>query len=90
MKKIDYDKEAKLFKALAHPTRLLIAHKLLDKELCVCEINEFVDIEQPTLSRHLKMMKDAGVLLSEKKGMSVFYRLKYPCFVQNIMKCLYK
>jgi len=88
MNKINYDKQSEIFKALGHPTRLLLAHKLKDGEKCVCELNEFVNIEQPTLSRHLKILKDSGVLKSRKVGMQVFYSLKIPCLLDNILECI--
>lgn len=88
MTNINYEKQAEIFKALGHPTRLLLAHKLKGGEKCVCELNEFVDIEQPTLSRHLKILKDAGVLKSRKVGMQVFYSLYSPCIFNNILECI--
>lgn len=87
---IDYEKEAIIFKALGHPTRLMLANKLSDKELCVCELNKFIDIDQSTLSRHLKILKDAGVLKSRKEAMQVFYSLRVPCLFKNVISCLRK
>ncbi len=88
MKSINYEKQSEIFKALGHPTRLLLAHQLKDGEKCVCELNEFVNIEQPTLSRHLKVLKDAGVFKSRKIGMQVFYSLRVPCLFNNVLECL--
>lgn len=88
MKKVNYEKQSEIFKALGHPTRLFLAHKLKDSEKCVCELNEFVDIEQPTLSRHLKVLKDSGVLISRKEGMQVYYSLRVPCLLDNILECI--
>ncbi|MBT4763192.1 MAG: winged helix-turn-helix transcriptional regulator [Bdellovibrionaceae bacterium] len=88
MKAVNYEKHAEIFKSLGHPTRLMLAHKLKKKELCVCELNEFVDIDQSTLSRHLKVLKDAGVLKSEKKSMQVFYSLRVPCLLDNVLECI--
>lgn len=88
MSSIDYEKQSEIFKALGHPTRLLLAHKLKDGQKCVCELNEYVDIEQPTLSRHLKILKDSGVLKSRKEGMQVYYSLRVPCLLDNILKCI--
>ena len=90
MSSINYEKQANIFKALGHPTRLLLAHKLKQGQMCVCELNEFVDIEQPTLSRHLKILKDSGVLKSHKKGMQVYYSLRVPCLFDNILECINK
>jgi len=90
MKNIDYEKQAEIFKSLGHPTRLMLAHKLRKKELCVCELNEFVEIDQSTLSRHLKILKDSGVLKSRKVSMQVFYSLRVPCLLDNILECINK
>ncbi|MCO4795486.1 MAG: winged helix-turn-helix transcriptional regulator [Bacteriovoracaceae bacterium] len=88
MKRIDFEKQSEIFKALGHPTRLLLAHKLSHKELCVCELNEFIEIEQPTLSRHLKILKEAGVIKRDKRGMQVYYSLRVPCLLNNILECI--
>ena len=87
---ISYEKQAEIFKALGHPTRLMLAHKLREKELCVCELNEFVNIDQSTLSRHLKVLKDAGVVRSKKVSMQVFYSLRVPCLLDDILECIDK
>ncbi len=87
---IDFEKQSQIFKALGHPTRLLLAHKLREKELCVCELNAFVDIDQSTLSRHLKILREAGVLKKEKRSMQVYYSLRVPCLLDNILECIAK
>jgi len=85
---INYERQSEIFKALGHPTRLLLAHRLQGKELCVSELNEFVDIEQSTLSQHLKILKQAGVLKSRKEGQQVFYALRVPCLLNNVLECI--
>ena len=76
-----------VFKALGHPTRLEFVRLLEDNEKCVCELVEAVDIGWSTVSRHLSVLKEAGIIEDEKRGMQVFYRLKLPCVTQFI-KCL--
>ena len=88
MNRIDYDKQSIIFKALGHPTRLKLAHGLKNKELCVYDLNELVDIDQSTLSRHLKILKDSGVLKSKKEGLQVYYSLRVPCLLDNILECI--
>lgn len=88
MKRVNYEKHSEIFKALGHPTRLLLAHELSKGERCVCDLNELVDIEQSTLSRHLKILKDAGVLQSRKEGMMVYYSLRVPCLLNNVLECI--
>ncbi|WMJ79945.1 metalloregulator ArsR/SmtB family transcription factor [Clostridium sp. MB40-C1] len=66
----------KVFKALAHPIRIKIVKKLINVELCVCELNENVEFTQSNLSQHLKILKDAGILKSEKDGLKIMYSIK--------------
>ena len=87
-----YDREAiepnaAFFKALGHPTRLWIVEQLADGEHCVCEFVEAVGDEFPTISRHLAVLNDAGVVVDERRGKSIYYRLSCPC-VANMLECL--
>ncbi len=75
IKQINYEAQAKVMKALAHPSRLLIAHALLDHELCVCELRELLKHNLSTVSRHLSVLKNAGLLVEEKRGLYVYYHL---------------
>lgn len=70
---------AEVFKALGHPTRLAIVDMLADREMCVNELNESIDADISTVSRHLAVMRNVGLLSSEKRGNQVFYRLECPC-----------
>ncbi len=70
---------AEVFKALGHPSRLAIVDMLASGERCVCELNEFIDADMSTVSRHLAVLKNAGILSSEKRGNQVFYELECPC-----------
>lgn len=70
---------AEVFKALGHPSRLAIVDALADGELCVCELNKTVDADMSTVSRHLSVLRNAGILSSEKRGNQVFYTLECPC-----------
>ena len=70
---------AQVFKALADPVRLRLvsligAHQ--GGEVCVCELTEAFDLTQPTISHHLKVLRKAGVLGSERRGTWVYYRLE--------------
>ncbi len=77
-------REAALFKALGHPTRLWIVKQLADGEHCVCEFVESVGVQFATISRHLAILKQAGVIEDEKRGKQVFYRLVCPCILSMI------
>jgi len=76
-----------VFKALGHPTRLEFVRMLEHRERCVCEFVDAVDIGWSTVSRHLSILKEAGVIEDEKRGMQVYYRLKLPCVI-SFIKCL--
>jgi ArsR family transcriptional regulator len=80
-------RKSEVFKALGHPTRLQIVEKLADGELCVCHILEMFDIDMSTLSRHLSVLKNAGVAIDERRGKNIFYTLKCPCLL-DMIKCL--
>jgi ArsR family transcriptional regulator len=66
----------KLLKALGDETRIKIVQHLLDKEKCACSFVPFVGKSQPTVSRHLKILVDAGVLEPRRKGVNIWYKLK--------------
>jgi ArsR family transcriptional regulator len=79
--------KSRVLKALGHPTRLLIAEELGRGERCVCEFVDMAGVDYSTVSRHLAVMKQAGLVEDEKRGKQVFYRLRVPC-VLNFMECV--
>ncbi|MCX6884823.1 MAG: metalloregulator ArsR/SmtB family transcription factor [Verrucomicrobiota bacterium] len=83
----DFKAQAQIFKALAHPGRLLMLDELSRGERCVCELAALVGSEMPTISRHLAQLKNAGIVSDEKRGAQVFYRLVTPC-VMNFFQCV--
>jgi DNA-binding transcriptional ArsR family regulator len=85
--KTEYKAKARIMKALAHPTRLFIVDELSRGERCVCELTDMIGAEMPTVSRHLSVLRSAGILEDEKRGPQVFYRLRIPC-VLNFFKCV--
>jgi ArsR family transcriptional regulator len=70
------DMYVKIYKALAHPIRMKIEMNLLNGPLCVCDLNENVEFSQSNLSQHLKILKDSGILTSEKDGIRIMYKIK--------------
>ena len=65
------------FKALSDPVRLRLLSSIASRaggESCVCDISEGVDVSQPTISHHLKALRDAGLLTSERRASWVYYR----------------
>lgn len=79
LRKQQLEARANVFKALGHPSRLAIIDDLVEGERCVCELNESVDADVSTVSRHLSVLRNAGILSSEKRGNQVFYKLECPC-----------
>ncbi len=70
------DPEVRLLSALADPTRLAIVRQLAsDTETCACDFTTCCDVGQPTVSHHLRVLRDAGVVTAERRGTWVFYRL---------------
>ena len=67
-------------KAMAHPTRLLFMELLMGGEQCVCELTEAAGCDVTTVSKHLAVMKKAGLLVCEKRGLNVYYQIACPCF----------
>lgn len=82
-----YEAKAKILKALAHPTRLWMVEQLADREHCVCEFADAVDSDFSTVSKHLAVLKQSGIVEDDKRGKQVYYRLKVPC-VLNFMSCV--
>jgi len=79
--------KAAVLKAIGHPTRLWIAEQLAGGEKCVCELVEQLDVDFSTISKHLNVLKQAGVVVDDKRGKQVYYRLKVPCIMQ-FMPCI--
>jgi len=70
------DPDIQLLAALADPTRLEILRELAGApEVCACDFTSCCDVRQPTVSHHLKVLRDAGAVTSERRGNWVFYRI---------------
>jgi ArsR family transcriptional regulator len=73
---------ANLFKAISHPVRV----KMLDiirasaAGICVCDVEANFDLSQPTISHHLKILRDAGLIESEQRGLWVYHRIRPETF----------
>lgn len=78
-RKKTHEARAEVFKALSHPSRLAIIDALAQGERCVAELNESIDADMSTVSRHLSVLRNSGILSSEKRGNQVFYKLECPC-----------
>ena len=74
--------KADLLKALGQPTRLKILELLVQGERCVCEIFPAIDEEQSNISKHLSFLRSQGIVIADRRGMRVFYRLADPRIVK--------
>ncbi len=82
------DRAASMLKAIAHPMRIAILSHLEDgKKLTVTEIHNLLNIEQSTTSHHLGILKDKGVLASQREGKNTYYFLKHDS-LRNIVECV--
>jgi len=67
---------AQCFKALSEPARVAIVNRLASRgEACVCELVNVLDLAQPTVSHHLRVLREAGLIEQERRGTWMFYRL---------------
>ncbi|MGC9329563.1 MAG: ArsR/SmtB family transcription factor [Candidatus Hinthialibacter sp.] len=78
---------ARIIKALAHPTRLFIVEELSKRERCVCELTGMIGVDISTVSKHLSLLKTAGIIQDDKRGAQVFYQLRTPCIL-NFFSCV--
>lgn len=78
-----YEDRVTILKAMAHPTRLFILDQLKAGPLCVCDINDMIDADISTVSKHLSVLKNAGLVSSVKKGLQVHYSLEMPCVLES-------
>lgn len=78
---------AAVVKAMAHPTRLFVVDQLSRRERCVCELTDLIGADVSTVSKHLAVLKGAGIVASEKRGSRIYYTLRMPC-VLNFFGCV--
>jgi ArsR family transcriptional regulator len=81
-----YELRARVIKALAHPSRLFIVDRLAERAYCVNDLTSLIGSDMSTVSKHLSVLKNAGVVQDEKRGSSVYYSLRIPCII-NFFKC---
>ncbi|HEY8648658.1 MAG TPA: metalloregulator ArsR/SmtB family transcription factor [Candidatus Limnocylindria bacterium] len=69
--------EVKILRAIAEPTRLAIVRQLASTgEVCACDFTDRCGVSQPTVSHHLKVLREAGVVSCERRGTWIYYRLE--------------
>ena len=78
---------AHIIKAMAHPSRLLILEELARERRCVAELTATVGSDVSTVSKHLAVLREAGIVESERSGAQIYYTLRVPC-VLNFFGCV--
>jgi ArsR family transcriptional regulator, arsenate/arsenite/antimonite-responsive transcriptional repressor len=70
------DREVEVLRALAHPVRWGILRRLAaEPGICACDFTEFFEVSQPTISAHLKVLREAGLVTTERNGTTICYRI---------------
>ncbi len=83
-----YEARARVIKAMAHPTRLFLVDELArGRERCVCELTEMVGADMSTVSRHLAILREAGIADIRREGTQIHYSLRVKC-VLNFFDCV--
>ena len=80
-------KKAKLLKAMGHPVRIEIIEVLGEKEMCACEIASLFDYDRTTVSKHLAILKDLGIIEQRRDGLYIYYKLNLRCLVP-MLQCI--
>ncbi len=75
---------ATVLKAMGHPTRMFIIEKLNEHPHCVCELTEMIGADTSTISKHLSVLKNAGLVSAKKEGTIVYYSLTCTCIMDFI------
>jgi ArsR family transcriptional regulator, arsenate/arsenite/antimonite-responsive transcriptional repressor len=70
---------SKIIKSLSHPVRLIIVELLKEGELSFSKINDLFESDKSTVSKHLLVLKEAGIVSSRKSGIDMIYKLEVPC-----------
>ncbi len=78
---------AKVIKAMAHPVRLMMIEFLKKKEQSFSDIYGLFKLDKSTISKHLLVLKEAGILSSRKSGLDMIYKLEVPC-VTDFFTCV--
>lgn len=75
---------AAILKALGHPSRMFIIEKLSEEDHCVCELTDMIGADTSTVSKHLSVLKNAGLVTTRKEGTTVYYSLACTCIMEFI------
>lgn len=70
------ESDVEVLRALAHPVRWGILKRLAaEPDICACDFTEFFEVSQPTISAHLKVLREAGLVTTERNGTTICYRI---------------
>ncbi|MDZ7738079.1 MAG: metalloregulator ArsR/SmtB family transcription factor [Bacteroidales bacterium] len=75
----NYQKEAEIFKALSHPTRLFILDKIRNETFSVSELAAMIEVDISTMSKHLDLLKRYQIIVGEKNKNNIYYKLNITC-----------
>ena len=82
-----FEARARVIKAMAHPARLFMVDRLAQGEQTVGELQGLVGSDISTVSKHLAVLRNAGIIQDDKRGNQVFYSLRCPC-VLDFFSCV--
>jgi DNA-binding transcriptional ArsR family regulator len=82
-----YEARANIIKAMGHPARLFILEELKKHERCVNDLTQMIGSDISTVSKHLSVLKNSGLVVDEKRGTSIFYKLRTRC-VLDFISCI--
>ena len=82
-----YQARARIIKALAHPTRLFLVDELSRGERCVGDLHGLAGDDLSTISKHLSVLRESGIVSDERRGNQVYYSLRTPC-VMSFFGCV--
>ena len=88
-RKVRLKERANILKALAHPSRLLIVEELSKEEKCVSELTKMIGSDASTVSKHLSVLKNVGIIMDDKRGLQVYYRMNV-CCIMDFLSCAEK
>lgn len=84
-----YDENAQILKALSHPTRLRLLELIREKQPCVKHMEETLGVAQPNISQHLSLLRNMGIVSSNREGNKVCYEINNSLVI-NILDALKK
>ncbi len=84
LKQVGFEEEAEILKILAHPVRLKIICGLMERELCVSDIEKCLGEAQPRISQHLSLLRAKGIVKAEREGLNIRYRVVHPLVIKIV------